>query len=1084
MKPIKIIMLSAVILLNALIIVVPVDAANELNIALNKEAYASSQYAAFCNPSNVNDGIVDTIWSQGSEKLTGPLSGHEYIAVDTEAPYIIKNINVRSRRDMDQTHSRAGWIVQLSNYRDFRTSVDVGKKPDAGVFGSDLELTLDLPEAFRYVRVVSNSYFVIAELEVYGTKLDPNAKPEYADINDNIYKGAIETMQFLKIMDGVSKSEFGMHKLITRAEACQIILNLEKINLSPTNTQIFKDVPPDHWASGYVEMCLFMDVINKAEYFRPDDYITIFEFLKMVEVALGYSEKIENTGGYAAGVTTLAQQLRLLDGLKYTDHNDPLDKCNAALLMFNALKTPTMKSNGIVGDGSIRYTQDETLLESIFKMELHKGVVTANNVTNYLRPNENTDKYIKINDKVYRDNTGELKYLLGMNIYYIIQKTEPDEIICAWADDKKNHAFTVKRKDVTSAHDKVISYFYENSSRLDKYTLSDTVDVLKNGAAFPGWREDDLKASNGYLELLDNNGDGLIDIIFIHNPEIIVSDYIIVQDDSITIGGINDVRLSYHTPPNIKVVRNGKKADISDIKKLDLVFLYLSDDKLSMTVNAVSNTIHGRVDEISSEYVVIDGKSIEISDFCQDERLNMTALVLGQEYTCILDENDNLYWVMDNLWTDTGEQVGFVYKAICESGLSGAKVKIFTQRNTFETFPLSSSVLIDGEKLSNEKLKGKFDADNSYLTGKLILFKVDKEKEIISIDTDHYNAGLESEDKLKKTTPDLTNGAYYFHNLNGIYSQNRLVKPLKTSTITFKIPVVNNVVSNNSDMDKFFSVVSANSAFPQMFDINDKCDFFGEDDYGYPTFVVRYIKYSSSIGGATAITDQNAKGIIVDSVNSAVNDQEEMCYVIKGFDIATGGEIKNFVSTDITKFYDSYLIQQEHPEWLNNFNKKFLNLSAKNADGTEADFSSYMHELSKLSRGDIIIVEHMGNNISAIERVFDFNTSPLQEFTTADGSFYSLSGDNAAYAPAAFKLSYGVAQTIKEGILVLGSNITGGEYLTDIIPYIGISNMFVSDSKKVYKAKASMLPALYNSNSRIVVYSTNGVNKALFIYAY
>lgn len=113
----------------------------------------------------------------------------------------------------------------------------------------------------------------------------------YSDVKDENIREAVYELSSLNIMTGYGDNTFRPEETLTRAEAAAIMVRL--LNLDKDVKQgetIFSDVMDTHWASGYVNKAVEEGII--AGYgdgtFRPDEYVTYHQMVKMLVCALGY----------------------------------------------------------------------------------------------------------------------------------------------------------------------------------------------------------------------------------------------------------------------------------------------------------------------------------------------------------------------------------------------------------------------------------------------------------------------------------------------------------------------------------------------------------------------------------------------------------------------------------------------------------------------------------------------------------------------------------------------------------------------------------------------------------------------------
>ncbi|MBE7026357.1 MAG: S-layer homology domain-containing protein [Ruminococcaceae bacterium] len=231
---------------------------------------------------------------------------------------------------------------------------------------------------------------VLACVMVFGTvAVAGSVYPDVAD--DAIYAESVKTLSALGIIKGDENGNFNPDNTVTRAEMAKILCTmLGTGEIAQANT-IFSDVPSSHWASGYVNYAQQYGAI--AGYgdgtFGPEDPVTYEQVVKLIMVALGYTTKAEENGGYPTGYLYVAADAEVTDRA-VGNGPEPAPRSTVAILANNAMNTPVMERttygtsalwevldggsyNGIYGATSREF---KTLLTSKHKAYKVEGKVT------------------------------------------------------------------------------------------------------------------------------------------------------------------------------------------------------------------------------------------------------------------------------------------------------------------------------------------------------------------------------------------------------------------------------------------------------------------------------------------------------------------------------------------------------------------------------------------------------------------------------------------------------------------------------------------------------------------------------------
>ena len=183
---------------------------------------------------------------------------------------------------------------------------------------------------------------VLALVFVLGLCTVGAADIEFKDEKDITYKEAVQAMAGLGILAGYPEGTFKPKDSLTRAEAAKIISYVAR---GPEienwmSTQVFDDVPANHWAAKYIAYCSNQGIINGVgnNKFDPNGKVTVVAIMKMLLAACGYGAKGEFTGAnWDTNVGQMAFETKLLQGLNAVDWYAPANREETAQLAYTAL---------------------------------------------------------------------------------------------------------------------------------------------------------------------------------------------------------------------------------------------------------------------------------------------------------------------------------------------------------------------------------------------------------------------------------------------------------------------------------------------------------------------------------------------------------------------------------------------------------------------------------------------------------------------------------------------------------------------------------------------------------------------------
>ncbi|MEG2584491.1 MAG: hypothetical protein RSA27_08295, partial [Oscillospiraceae bacterium] len=267
-----------------------------------------------------------------------------------------------------------------------------------------------------------------------------------------------------------------------------------------------------------------------------------------------------------------------------------------------------------------------------------------------------------------------------------------------------------------------------------------------------------LTLENGYLEAIDNNGDGLRDVVFINEylngrVDRAKDNYVYFKD---LVGKIKALELDKNNSNvafSIEDV-NGKAMELKDIKEDDIISLFSSSDASVLKLIVSDKIVEGRIEEIRENKIVIDGTEYKVS-----KELKLKA---GDEITAFLDfkgvvadfefvkEKASQYGYVTGYIKDG---LDYVVKVIMPGEFKEEMVSNLDEENPIMTavlrgknsnvavYTLASKVNIIDEtgsrKVDSDKLGSFFGVSNDGIlkTQRVIKYKLDSNGVIKSIET-------------------------------------------------------------------------------------------------------------------------------------------------------------------------------------------------------------------------------------------------------------------------------------------------------------------------------------------------------------
>lgn len=173
-----------------------------------------------------------------------------------------------------------------------------------------------------------------------------------SDVKGTKYEEAVKALIDKGVITGYPDGSFRPGEMISRAEACVIIVN----SMNPTDEELagapgsgFPDMAGYEWAAGYVNYAVLKGVVNGYPdgTFRPGDNVTYAEMAVMLILALG-CEINDLTGAWPDNFISKATELGIFSGIGFSP-DDAAVRGNVAL-MSSVVADDIAEANRSEGD--------------------------------------------------------------------------------------------------------------------------------------------------------------------------------------------------------------------------------------------------------------------------------------------------------------------------------------------------------------------------------------------------------------------------------------------------------------------------------------------------------------------------------------------------------------------------------------------------------------------------------------------------------------------------------------------------------------------------------------------------------------
>lgn len=259
----------------------------------------------------------------------------------------------------------------------------------------------------------------------------------YKDTIDTKYEGIVESLNYLKIVNGTTSTTFEPNKTVTRAEMAKMLVvahGYDKLLDIIDTEKTFKDVKKGSWYYDYVYLANAHGLIKgyPDNTFLPDKEVSYSEAVAMILRSLGHGYiKEDSEYGWDFDYIVRMRSLELNKGLAAFNNSDKAKRGDVAILIWNMLNKTTWNITKEDGNGELTYSDSgEVLFNKIFgdeyKLVNDKKIKSFGAMDGEMYANVETLGEVRLNDVLPI-------YALGAEIDGVYGKNDK-KMVCATYD--------------------------------------------------------------------------------------------------------------------------------------------------------------------------------------------------------------------------------------------------------------------------------------------------------------------------------------------------------------------------------------------------------------------------------------------------------------------------------------------------------------------------------------------------------------------------------------------------------------------------------------------------------------------------
>ena len=531
--------------------------------------------------------------------------------------------------------------------------------------------------------------------------------------------------------------------VVTRGEFAKIAVRFSASPLPDTAPE-YRDLDTDTalYASAAVTYGLMDDGVTGD--FRSAKNITGIDVIKAVVVSLGYTDVAKYFGSYNMAATKIGvcKKLKINSDVTYGS------LANALVDALGAESVYTYSNSGSV---NVEKT-GVSYIEDTFDCKILRGRITANEQTTLTGAPGLGKGYAEIAGERFRTDVDMNRYL-GSTVECIVKGTGSQQtIIYVFADRMSGKdSLEIDAKDISGFKNFVYTYFDSDNRRKTVSVERDCI-VIINSQLAPLYNSADLLPQNGSVRLVDGNGDGKYEIVYVDSYFVKTATKPDMANKVIA-DKFGDGTVKWNDTTILEVTKDGKTVDISALKKGDVLMVYQSKDGQYLRIDAASKTVKGTVNSFKAgnDILVVDGEKYDVDiDYFRAHTDKFTYtdngttvdnnVLSGKRVTAYLTSSGKVAYME---YGSSGYDVGYLVDAAEANQKSlnpTLAFSIFTTGGKLEAFEAAGDkITVDNEKVDHEKALEMLRKGQSEVLSQVIQYALNADGKITAIDTPYNN---------------------------------------------------------------------------------------------------------------------------------------------------------------------------------------------------------------------------------------------------------------------------------------------------------------------------------------------------------
>lgn len=433
---------------------------------------------------------------------------------------------------------------------------------------------------------------------------------------------------------------------------------------------------------------------------RPEQKVYTEQAAKLYVGILGYAFKAERMGGYPGGYYAVAAQLGLFDGVS-VKVGEPLTVYELSHITVNALDVELATTQTGWTEWAVSLHAGDTLLKARFNAIHETARVTANCRSTLTGFSSLKQEEVEIGGVRYKLGDTSADQYLGYQVDFYATKPEDgaDGTVLFVKPYRRTGVLHVPASDLEELTAERCAYYTDEGER-EELSIDAAANWLYNQfyAAYGSLSAEEKQPRAGYINLIDNNGDGVYDMVSIYDLQPMVVKSVNVELEKIYFDfeqrfrGRESIDLYTNEPVKPYAIYhiNGIQMTLEDLRATDVASIGVAKNGKTTVIIVSDLKANGSLEEIAGDKVTIGGTKYKISPYYPtQQKYKLEPGLTGRIY---LDGEQNVVAVSREGVSDCK---GYVIKVGKEQGLDETVlVKMFDETGEIKIYTFADKVTL------------------------------------------------------------------------------------------------------------------------------------------------------------------------------------------------------------------------------------------------------------------------------------------------------------------------------------------------------------------------------------------------------